>query len=371
MALIVVAEDDAGTMRLVEAALHLQGHQILTANNGHSAWMLIRQYRPDLVVSDVQMPGVNGFDLLKAVREHSALQQTPFILLTSLQERRDMRHGMTLGADDYLTKPVHPHELADAVAAQLNRQAMRAAELELQVKEAVNEALDEQAWTLHEQYEKRLARELSEQWPGEAQGACDAYHPQATVLFADLRNDHEWLRALQPQQLAVVLKRFYEGGGDTVHLFGARSAHFVGDGLLAVFTDVGGKTTAPQGLRAAKAAFGLRKSAVAMNGWLQQQFPGLSLPHFEAGIAIHSGPVAMMRLEGLLGSTAVLLPVGSTVVDALAIQRATTAFNGVTLSIPVLRAVTGAVQPVSRHFLNLPQSPEPVEVCTVDPLPLS
>ena len=131
MALIVVAEDDAGTMRLIEAALHLQGHEVLTANNGQSAWMTIRQYRPDLVVSDINMPGVNGFDLLKAVREHAALQQTPFILLTSLQERRNMRQGMTLGADDYLTKPVHPRELVDAVAAQLNRKAMRTAALEL------------------------------------------------------------------------------------------------------------------------------------------------------------------------------------------------------------------------------------------------
>lgn len=369
MALIVVAEDDAGTMRLIEAALHLQGHEVLTANNGQSAWMTIRQYRPDLVVSDINMPGVNGFDLLKAVREHAALQQTPFILLTSLQERRNMRQGMTLGADDYLTKPVHPRELVDAVAAQLNRKAMRTAALELQVKEAVNEALDEQAWTLQEQYELRLAHELSEQWPGEAQGDREDFHPQATVLFADIRNDREWARALDPQQLAMTLKRYYEGGGDTVHLFGATSAHFVGDGLLAVFTDRASNTTAHRGLRAVKAAFGLRKSAAAMQGWVQQQFPDLALPRFEAGIAIHSGPVAMMRLDGLLGGAAQVLPVGETVVNALAMQRAAVGPHPVTLSIPVLRAVTGAVQPVSRHFVTLPQCPEPLEVCAVDPLP--
>lgn len=280
-----------------------------------------------------------------------------------------MRQGMTLGADDYLTKPVHPRELVDAVAAQLNRKAMRTAALELQVKEAVNEALDEQAWTLQEQYELRLAHELSEQWPGEAQGDREDFHPQATVLFADIRNDREWARALDPQQLAMMLKRYYEGGGDTVHLFGATSAHFVGDGLLAVFTDRTSKTSAHQGLRAVKAAFGLRKSAAAMQGWVQQQFPDLALPRFEAGIAIHSGPVAMMRLDGLLGGAAQVLPVGETVVNALAMQRAAVGPHPVTLSIPVLRAVTGAVQPVSRHFVTLPQCPEPLEVCAVDPLP--
>ena len=90
---------------------------------------------------------------------------------------------------------------------------------------------------------------------------------------------------------------------------------------------------------------------------------------FEAGIAIHSGPVAMMRLDGLLGGAAQVLPVGETVVNALAMQRATVGPHPVTLSIPVLRAVTGAVQPVSRHFVTLPQCAEPLEVCAVDPLP--
>ena len=136
-----------------------------------------------------------------------------------------------------------------------------------------------------------------------------------------------------------------------------------------MFTDRTSKTSAHQGLRAVKAAFGLRKSAAAMQGWVQQQFPDLALPRFEAGIAIHSGPVAMMRLDGLLGGAAQVLPVGETVVNALAMQRAAVGPHPVTLSIPVLRAVTGAVQPVSRHFVTLPQCPEPLEVCAVDPLP--
>jgi CheY-like chemotaxis protein len=369
MALIVVAEDDVGTLRLIQAALHLQGHSVLTANNGQSAWLEIRQHKPDLVVSDINMPGLSGFDLLRAVRDHATLNLTPFILLTSLQERRDMRQGMTLGADDYLTKPVHPHELLNAVAAQLNRQTMRAAALDLQVQDAVTEALDEQAWTLHEQYEKRLARELSEQWPGENQGDQALLHPQATVLFADIRHDSQWLGALEPDQLATVLRRFYEGGGDTVHLFGASSVHFVGDGLLALFTDRDAHTSAHQALRAIKAAFGLRNSAAAMQGWARQQFPGKPLPKFEIGVAVHSGPVAMMRLNGLLGGSTQLLPVGETVVDALAIQRHPQASHSVTVSIPLLRSVTGAVQPLARQFLRLAHRTEPVEVCAVDPVP--
>ena len=368
MALIVVAEDDLGTLRLIQAALHLQGHSILTANNGHSAWLEIRQCKPDLVVSDINMPGLSGFDLLRSVRDHPTLNQTPFILLSSLQERRDMRQGMTLGADDYLTKPVRPAELTEAVAAQLNRHATRAAAQDIVVKDAVSAALDEQAWTLHEQYENRLARELSEQWPGDNQGDQELLHPHATVLFADIRNYGEWLGALEPEQQATVLRRFYEGGGDTVHLFGASAVHFVGDGLLALFTDRDAHATARQCLRAIKAAFGLRNSAAAMQGWVQQHFPGKRLPKFDIGIAVHSGPVAMMRLQGLLGGTTQLLPVGETVVDTLAIQRHPDVSHGVTVSIPVLRSVTGAVQPMARQFIRLAHRSESTEVCAVDPV---
>ena len=369
MALIVVAEDDSGTLKLIQVVLRNQGHDVLSASDGQRAWLLIREHRPDLVVSDINMPGITGFELLRAVRDNEQLNQIPFVLLTSLQERRDMRQGMLLGADDYLTKPVRPHELVDAVTAQLNRQTMRAASFELQVRDAVSEALEDQAWILQAQYEKRLARELSEQWPGEHRGHQEERHTHATVLFADIRQYADWLSVLDTEQFASLLKRFYEGSGDTVHLFGARALNFVGDGLMAVFTDLGPGTTAHQGLRAVKAAFGLRNAAAAMQGFVRQRFPGRMLPAFAVGTALHSGPVTMMRLDGLLGGASQVLPVGEAVVDTIAIQRQAPEGHGVTVSVPVLRSVMGAVHPVSRHFVYLPHRSEPLEVCAVDPLP--
>ena len=368
MALIVVAEDDGGTLKLIQVVLRNQGHNVLTASDGHRAWLLIREHRPNLVVSDIGMPGATGFELLRAVREHDDLNQIPFILLTSLQERRDMRQGMTMGADDYLTKPVRPSELVAAVSAQINRLAMRAASLDMQVRDAVSEALEEQAWSLQEQYEKRLARELSEQWPGETRGQQEQQHAHATVLFADIRHYAEWLSALNADQLVTLLKRFYEGSGDTVHLFGASTVQFVGDGLLALFTDMSAGTTAHPGLRAIKAAFGLRNAAAGMQDFVSQRFPGIVLPRFEVGVAVHSGPVAMMQLDGLLGGAQQRLPVGETVVDVMAMQRQAPVAHGVTVSIPVLRSITGAVQSVSRHFITLPHRGETLEVCAVEPL---
>lgn len=371
MALVVVAEDDSGTLKLIGVTLKNQGHEVLTAGDGISAWALIREHRAEVIVSDVDMPGMNGFDLLQRVREHPDLGQTPFILLTSLQERRGMRQGMNLGADDYITKPLRPRELIDAVSAQLDRHAVRQAARALQVQTALTDALEKQAWALQEQYEKRLARELSEQWPGQPDGEDSPSYPDATVLFADILRYPEWLAELKPAEMGQLLKRFYEHSGDTVHLFGASALQFVGEGVLAVFTDSDDNldTTAAHSLRALKSALGLRKAAAGMNNYVHRQFPGRALPDFQVGVALHRGPVAMTRMEGLLGGSPQIIPVGETVVDTMALQRhAQPALGAITLSVPVLRGVTGAVRPVSRYMLSLPHRREPMDVCTVESL---
>jgi CheY-like chemotaxis protein len=369
MALILVAEDDSGTQRLIVTALRNKGHQVLSAQDGLVAWHLFEASSPDLVVSDVNMPAMNGFELLQRVRAHNSLALTPFVLLTSLQERADMRQGMVLGADDFLTKPLRPRELIEAVNAQLNRQQVRHAFQEQKARHTLSQALEQQAWDLHEQYESRLARELSEQWPqdGREQNARD--FAEATVLFADIRHYRNWLDALTPAEMGIALKRFYEKSGDTVHLFGATAMHFVGEGVVAVYTDAENVPTAPHALRALKAALGLRKSGAAMDAHLSERFPGRKLPRFEVNIALHEGPVGMARLEGFLGGARQLLPVGKTVTDTIAMQRLAPHVPGaVMLSTPVLRNVTGAVKPVGRYLLPINPDQPPMEVCAVQPI---
>ncbi|MEZ5706198.1 MAG: response regulator [Burkholderiaceae bacterium] len=369
MALILVAEDDSGTQRLIATALRNKGHEVLSAQDGLMAWRLFEASSPDLIVSDVNMPGMNGFALLQRVRTHSTLALTPFVLLTSLQERADMRQGMLLGADDYLTKPLRPRELIEAVDAQLNRQRVRQAFQDQETRRTLSQALEQQAWDLHEQYEHRLARELSEQWPQDGREHGTSDFSEATVLFADIRNYRDWLAALPPAEMGIVLKRFYEKSGDTVHLFGATAMHFVGEGVVAIYADVESVPTAPHALRALKAALGLRKSGAAMDAHLRELFPQHHLPAFEVSIALNQGPVGMTQLEGFLGGARQLLPVGRTVADTIAMQRlAPSAAGTIVLSAPVLRRVTGAVNTVGRYLLPIDPGRAPMEVCAVQPI---
>src|SRR5689334_722829 len=159
MALIIVMEDDASTRMLVAAVLKKDGHDVLTAEDGAQGLKLVGPVRPDLIISDVQMPGMNGFQMLAALRQDSATATIPVILLTSLQERAHMRIGMNTGADDYITKPFRPGELREAVAAQLNKRSVQAKLQAMAVDSAVQNALAEQKHELSKLYEERLAAE--------------------------------------------------------------------------------------------------------------------------------------------------------------------------------------------------------------------
>ena len=370
MPLILIAEDDLGTSRLAATALRNQGHEVLTAPDGLSAWRLIEMRSPNLVVSDVNMPGMNGHELLSRLRAHPRLALTPLILLTSLQERKDMRHGMSLGANDYLTKPLRPKELIEAVNVKFGLQQRRETLQADEVKNALAQALEQQAWDLHEQYEQRLARELSEQWPQDNRHEASTLLDNASVIWADIRHYQRWLEALAPHELSRVLKRFYEHCGDTLHLFGVTALYFGGEGLVAVYADSpDGTHGAPHGLRALKAAHGLQKTTAAMNAFVEEHRESRRLPNFEVGVALHQGPVALTRLEGLLGGAAQLIPVGATVAQARTIRRLAPRVAGaLTVSDSPMRSLKGQVKILGRYAIPWDIDRAPLEVCAVQPM---
>ena len=116
MPLIVVMEDDAATRMLVASVLKKDGYDVMSADNGVEGLALVRAHKPDLVISDIQMPVMDGFAMLQQLRNDPSIEAIPVVLLTSLQERAHMRIGMTSGADDYITKPFRPGELREAAA---------------------------------------------------------------------------------------------------------------------------------------------------------------------------------------------------------------------------------------------------------------
>ncbi len=116
--LILVVDDEPAILRLVRAKLQADGYAVITAPKGEDALAMLDDQRPDLIVLDVMMPGIDGFETLRRIRVDS---QVPVILLTARGGDVDKLRGLDAGADDYVVKPFNPDELAARVAAVLRR----------------------------------------------------------------------------------------------------------------------------------------------------------------------------------------------------------------------------------------------------------
>jgi CheY-like chemotaxis protein len=112
---ILIIEDQATMRRNVALMLQLEGFYAITAANGVEGLETARRERPELILCDVMMPEMDGHAFLRALREDECLRHTPFIFLTAKGDRNDVREGMGLGADAYLTKPVVREDLLAAV----------------------------------------------------------------------------------------------------------------------------------------------------------------------------------------------------------------------------------------------------------------
>ncbi|MBC7618611.1 MAG: protein kinase [Candidatus Saccharibacteria bacterium] len=119
--MILVVEDEASIRDNVVRILRMEGFEVLEAENGQIGLDLARANRPDLVLSDVMMPQLDGHGLLEALRAHPNTALVPFIFLSARTDRTDVRKGMNLGADDYIGKPFSRDELMDAVWARIKR----------------------------------------------------------------------------------------------------------------------------------------------------------------------------------------------------------------------------------------------------------
>jgi len=116
--LVLIVEDDELTGSLIETVLRTMGYPTRRAGNRDEITRgLAANPMPDLVLLDVILPDVNGFDVLNRIRQHSALKDIPVLMLTSVSDRRDIGRGLMLGANGYLTKPALPSTLIDAVQA--------------------------------------------------------------------------------------------------------------------------------------------------------------------------------------------------------------------------------------------------------------
>jgi len=139
---ILIVDDEPEVTRLLRAYLEKAGFRILSAHNGQTALHILRAEHPDLLVLDLGLPDLDGWEVTQRIRRDPGLAPLPIIMLTARVEDSDKITGLELGADDYVTKPFNPNEIVARVRAQLRRvkldtdpeiQFLRAGDLELNV----------------------------------------------------------------------------------------------------------------------------------------------------------------------------------------------------------------------------------------------
>ncbi len=120
---ILVIDDSPGVLNILVETLTVFGFTAFAAESGSAGLRIAKEKQPELIICDVRMPEMDGYATLTAIRQTEGLATTPFIFLSGATDKLDMRRGMELGADDYLTKPFAPHELLAAVNTRLEKQA--------------------------------------------------------------------------------------------------------------------------------------------------------------------------------------------------------------------------------------------------------
>ncbi|HLO87999.1 MAG TPA: response regulator transcription factor [Nostocaceae cyanobacterium] len=133
---ILIADDDLGTRLSISDYLELSGYTVLTADNGQEALTIVEEYHPDLIVTDIVMPRMNGYELVRRVRQQPAFRLLPVILLTARTKTQERILGYQSGCDLYLPKPFELEELAAAIRNLLERSQIIQSEYRLSQPES-------------------------------------------------------------------------------------------------------------------------------------------------------------------------------------------------------------------------------------------
>lgn len=112
---VLVVDDDPQVLRLMRVNLELEGYDVVSAPDGDEALEAVLNDRPDVVVCDVMMPGMDGLTVLRNLRSNPRTSKIPFVVVSAKAQRSDVKAALDMGADRYITKPFDPQELLDAV----------------------------------------------------------------------------------------------------------------------------------------------------------------------------------------------------------------------------------------------------------------
>ena len=211
---LLVADDNKVNRLLLTRSLELQGHRVACAENGRIALGMLRAEPFDLLLLDMEMPEMTGFEVLEHLATDAALRDLPVLVTSSLEGMAHVVRCIELGADDYLRKPVNPVLLRARLNSSLEKKRLRDQQKELVRRFATSE----------------VAQDMQE-----SGFALGGRRVQATVMFSDIRGFTAMVESQSPEETIELLNTYYTLMFDAINGHGGVVNQMIGDGLMAIF----------------------------------------------------------------------------------------------------------------------------------------
>ena len=243
--LILVVDDTAANRKLLVDLLMSQGYATAIAINGEEALAKIAAIKPDLVLLDVMMPGISGYDVCKQIRANPENGILPVVMVTSLDPIQERIKGLQAGADDFLTKPINRPELLARVKSLLRIKAFndtvqrQAAELAL-LNTGLAQRVREQVGELERlgQLKRFFAPQLAERIvSGDLDDPLKTRRREVTVVFLDLRGFTAFADTSEPEEVMGLLRSYHGEMGRLIDSYQGTLEQFAGDSMMVIFND--------------------------------------------------------------------------------------------------------------------------------------
>lgn len=296
---ILVVDDVAANVRLLEAILEPAGFSLSSASSGPEALERVRRELPDLVLLDVQMAGMNGYEVCRRIRENEETALVPVVMVTSHDSEARI-DGIRAGADDLVTKPFDQQELLlrvrslvrikryhDTMRAQAEELAEWNRTLEARVAEQVEE-LERMA-----RLRRFLSPTLAEIVMTRGDSVLESHRRELAVLFADLRGWTDFSVGTEPEEVMSVVGSYHEAMGELILRYEATVGWFAGDGLMVWFNDP--IACDEPAARAVRMAFEMRDAMTALTSAWRKRGHELD---FSIGVALGYATIGRIGFEG-------------------------------------------------------------------------
>jgi class 3 adenylate cyclase/CheY-like chemotaxis protein len=299
-ATVLVVDDLPQNARLLDAVLAPRGYRVLTAESGEDALALLKDMSPDLVLLDIFMPGMDGYEVCRRIRQQPATEFLPVVMITASGDQ-EKRGAIEAGADDFVTKPFDQAELLARIKSLVRiKRYHDTVERQREELTAWNQELEHRVRTQVDELERlgRLRRFLSPQLAelvisSGDRSFLDSHRREIVVVFCDLRQFTAFAETSEPEEVMDVLGQYHAALGDLIFRFEGTLERFAGDGLMVFFNDPLPCADAPT--RAIKMAVAMRTRVQDLASRWSRRGHDLS---FAAGIAQGYATLGRIGYEG-------------------------------------------------------------------------